>query len=906
MLPRPAPRRGRRGPAESEKRRGSPCSRPSAALDRVPSTTLRRLLFASAIVWSALALGGSRTARSDSPAAPSRWTAATPDARIDAAVARATTAPGHPEHAQLAAMAVVAAIADRAADGHAEDALGKLAKDPATTADARAEALLLARSLAADEGTEAGSKADHALGVVEALSVLGPFRDTGGGIDAHDGPEQKGAAFAPSGATRGAASRSRGARCRGRSPRLRACRSTCSSRRARRAARGSRRTCRSPASRRWRCGPRRRDRCASSSTASTSRVTRTCTSRSASTGSRRASRARRGTTCSRRRCAPARSTTTGMARLRVTDDAGGWPAGVTESANLAGAMRAKKPAACIRRRRRSRGRSPSLRATSTHGSMRRSCARWAVPTICRSPRAPGILAALADGGGLDADRLAMAAWIAPSGANRSAWLHTAHDKGDADTRAFVDRRLVERHLDAQLSDWAMVTLRSAGLDRAQDAEAALLEARVDASLGTDALRMRAMHRLQDVVRAHPADAPDAVLDALAALAESLAPARRGDGARGARRKRGDWGADHVRVVAATGTQADVVAAAKRAFEGSVADADDALSVAQAVARAGAHAEARALYEKLAAWAPNRAPVWAGLAEEIGASKGDPTRRRGARRRPPACPRARARGGPLPRRDSAARARRPLARRRGARRREVHRPLAGDPRAPPGRGSLEARDGEERRRRRLRSGREGRAAERERRRGHRCDRRARRGRPRAALPARFRDARGPPRLGARALRARDRDPAAHGRGALRERAGRRRAHRDPAGARAPQGRHRGVPRRGGDRERATAHPLARARRGRRRGGRFPHVDRRARGRPRRSAVLSAGLRGIADDAPPPLQRGRRRLARGPAHLRDGGQRQGRPRREQDRGRPPRGALRVGHAGQRARRAAHARR
>ena len=32
----------------------------------------------------------------------------------------------------------------------------------------------------------------------------------------------------------------------------------------------------------------------------------------------------------------------GTVRLRVTDDAGGWPAGVTESANLAGAMHAKK------------------------------------------------------------------------------------------------------------------------------------------------------------------------------------------------------------------------------------------------------------------------------------------------------------------------------------------------------------------------------------------------------------------------------------------------------------------------------------------------------------------------------------------------------------------------------------
>src|SRR5712691_9839742 len=68
--------------------------------------------------------------------------------------------------------------------------------------------------------------------------------------------------------------------------------------------------------------------------------------------------------------------------------------------------------------------------------------------------------ALVDGG-LDADHLAMAAWIAPSGANQSAWLHRAREGADARTQAFVDRRSVERHLQAGLADWAMATLRGA-------------------------------------------------------------------------------------------------------------------------------------------------------------------------------------------------------------------------------------------------------------------------------------------------------------------------------------------------------------------------------------------------------------------------------------------------------------
>ncbi|HEX8790466.1 MAG TPA: transglutaminase family protein, partial [Polyangiaceae bacterium] len=560
-------------------------------------------------------------ARSDPQAAASRWTAATPDARIDAAVTRATTAPGHPEHAQLAAMAVVTTIADRATDGRAQDALGKIAKDPATTADARAEAQLLARSIAADEGTDAGAKADHTLGVVEALSVLGPFRDTGGGLDAHDGPEQKGAAFVPSG----------------------------------RYSWGSVEVA-------WREVPPtsaqasgvpldlfvapRKESCTWLATHLSFASKQTVTVRAAATGQVRlvfdgADVARdedvheslrfdrvaarvdgeAGDHLLAAKVCSGALDDDGMVRLRVTDDAGGWPAGVTESASLAGAMHAKKPT--VHPATTALARAIAKPAADVDARLDAAILRTlGGADDLRSPRAPGILAALADTGGLDADRLAMAAWIAPSGANRSAWLHTAHEKGDAETRGFVDRRLVERHLDAQLSDWAMVALRSAGLDRAQDAEAAFLEARVDAALGTDALRTRAMHRLQDVVRAHP-DAPDVVFEALAGLAESLAPGVAAS-ARQELAKRGDWGADHVRVVAATGTQADVVAAAKRAFEGSLADADDALAVTEAVSRAGAHGDARALYEKLATWAPNRAPVWAGLAEEIGASKGDPT------------------------------------------------------------------------------------------------------------------------------------------------------------------------------------------------------------------------------------------------------------------------------------------
>src|SRR6185437_4487538 len=112
-----------------------------------------------------------------------------------------------------------------------------------------------------------------------------------------------------------------------------------------------------------------------------------------------------------------------------------------------------------------------------------------------------LLAELADGT-IDADRLALAAWIAPSGANRSGWLNHARDTAGADakTHAFVERRLVERHVEAGLSDWAMAALHGSKIDAAADPEAAILASQVDVALGTDPLRRRAIGRLEALAK----------------------------------------------------------------------------------------------------------------------------------------------------------------------------------------------------------------------------------------------------------------------------------------------------------------------------------------------------------------------------------------------------------------------
>ncbi len=125
-----------------------------------------------------------------------------------------------------------------------------------------------------------------------------------------------------------------------------------------------------------------------------------------------------------------------------------------------------------------------------------------------------------------------------------------------------------------------------------------------------------MRRLDAFVTSAPKAAPDAVIEYLAQLAEALDP-HVALAARTLLASRGGGGGDLVRVLGETRGRADAVGAAAQAFQqAQIDDADEALAVAQTVARTGAHAEALGLYRELAGWAPNRAAVWAGMAHEL--------------------------------------------------------------------------------------------------------------------------------------------------------------------------------------------------------------------------------------------------------------------------------------------------
>lgn len=554
------------------------------------------------------------------PAAPpppkppnARWTDATPDAMLDAAKERAL---GASEGDAVAAITAILALSDRAEYGRAQKALEEIAAKSAAGSDARGEAALGARMLAADEGSEAGATADAKLGVATELALLGPFRDTGGGVDAKDGPEA--ATFTDTKA---------------------------------RYAWGTVDVA-------WRAVPRsfataagvpldvfvhpRKESCTWIATKVTLAKPQAIVVRLAASGQARlafdgvelakskdvhasarldrlAARvdATAGThLIAAKVCAGALSDD-GRVRLRFTD-AQGAPLALPTSAELDGAPATSKvkPVAVTTSLARTLASTASLDAQLAAAIAR----TLGGADDLASPRAPGLLATLTRAASLDADRLAMAAWISPSGSNRSGWLGQARarakETNDAKTTAFVERRLVAQHLEARLADWAMAARRALALDAAGDAEAVLLCARVDQALATDAQRLAAMRALAAYVARTP-NAPSALVRELATVSAGFDPGA-SLAARETLAKRGEVGAAWTDARTARGKDA-VVEAARASFEGGLDGADEGIATARTVARAGAHDAARELFARLVRWAPNRAETWSGLADEIAAT-----------------------------------------------------------------------------------------------------------------------------------------------------------------------------------------------------------------------------------------------------------------------------------------------
>ncbi len=242
----------------------------------------------------------------------------------------------------------------------------------------------------------------------------------------------------------------------------------------------------------------------------------------------------------------------------------------------------------------------------------------------RSPRASGLLDALAGGKAGDADRLAMVGWVAPFGALRSGWLNGARDRamaaGDAETADFTTRRLAIARLESGWSDWAMAALSAEPFARADDLEARSLRARARAELGGEPGKRAELAKLARATREAGSAASVSAWETVAALSRDVDPALE-VAARDelARRSPGRFDVGRVRAARHGGGAAVARAAADALRSGGLGDGAEIADVARLLEGAGRRDEALAFLRQTAAFAPNRAPVLGAYAEALFAS-----------------------------------------------------------------------------------------------------------------------------------------------------------------------------------------------------------------------------------------------------------------------------------------------
>ncbi len=602
------------GPARGDARQvvaAAPGAKPATAPNVTPGT--------AAVV--------APTAGGSTAEGPGRFTAETPDGIVEAQKRRALSTKAS-EADVVAALSVISSIADRASNDVAERALGEIAAATSVSAEVRSEAVALARSLAADEGTIAGVDKARSAGIVTDVSVLGPFRDTGGGLDAHDGPEQpkSAAAFGDPKtfyswgtvevAWRGVPATF--AEARGVpldmfvSPRKESCTFVASKIKLAAAAPVIVRLASAGQARLVFDGV---DVGKSDDVHGSARLDRIAAQVDATAGAH---------LVYAKVCTGALEDT-GRVRLRITD-ARHEPLRVEASADLS-----LKPGETIGwgTAKTNKLTTPLVRSVSGKGGSDALLAAAIVRIFggaddLKSPRAAGQLDAILQSKDLDADRVAMAAWLS-TGANKSGRLYRARalaaKSNDTATQGFVDRHLVEQHLETDMPDWAIASVRGTKIDTKKDDDAILLSARTLRALRVDSLTIQAMRDLTAVFNAAPHRVPTSLLMELSGLARPHAPTVWMSVAEELAR-RGIRGEVLVDAMGSRGKE-DVVKAAQDAFNGGMDDADEALSVAKHVTDAGAHDVAALIYRTTARWAPNRPEAWAGLARELAAASSDP-------------------------------------------------------------------------------------------------------------------------------------------------------------------------------------------------------------------------------------------------------------------------------------------
>ncbi|MCL2779172.1 MAG: transglutaminase-like domain-containing protein [Polyangiaceae bacterium] len=572
--------------------------------------------------------------------------AETPDTMIGNHSARAVGATSDAD--TMASLAVIASLANEASAGVAERAIIDIANAPTVPIEIRSEAALAARALSPSDTTMAGVDKAESAGILTSVAVLGPLRDTGGGLDAHDGPERTPDPTGAAGVTDAATFTNMHTSYSWGTVKVE-----------------------------WRAVPHvfsqargtpldlfvhpRRESCSLVASKIHLDAAKSIIVRLAAAGQARlafdgvdvaksddvdaqgqfdrlAARidAKAGSHIVYAKVCSGALGDSGRVRLRITDT-NYAPLRVTQSADLtlhdgetipwgnANAANAKTLTTPLER-----AIDPAIttKVGSANALLDAAIVRiMAGADDLKSPRAAGELDAFLQNPqnpnlpALPADAVAMAAILSPSGATKSARLSWARKvaakDNDTVTMAFVDRRLAELRLDTNMTDWAFATLRGAGIDKQKDSEALVLGARALRDLDVNTLDIQAFRDVAAAFRAAPKQVSNALVFELARFARTNDSnawveatselARRGVGSKAFVDAMGTRGKDEVVKAAAIG------------FAGGISDAHEALSIAKNVSEAGAHDVALRLYGTLVGWAPNRAEAWAGLARELSAA-----------------------------------------------------------------------------------------------------------------------------------------------------------------------------------------------------------------------------------------------------------------------------------------------
>jgi Flp pilus assembly protein TadD len=232
----------------------------------------------------------------------------------------------------------------------------------------------------------------------------------------------------------------------------------------------------------------------------------------------------------------------------------------------------------------------------------------------RSPRASGLLDAVASAADVTADHLAMAGWVAPFGAQRSGWLGLALERalaaGDLEVASFAERRLTANRIRAGSADWALATAARPPLASDGDPEAKMIRALARAAVGVESIRREVSSELQALARSAPASAT--LWEHLAGLTRDLDPgsevqARDQLALRLPERRDQAW---------ASARTSQGQAAVARAVEAALPDAPSAeaqLALGALLERAGLRPRAAQVYASASALSPNHDGLHAALA-----------------------------------------------------------------------------------------------------------------------------------------------------------------------------------------------------------------------------------------------------------------------------------------------------